>query len=873
MKTSLEIRQLFFDFFQSKQHQIVSSAPIVVKNDPTLMFTNAGMNQFKDIFLDNKRAEYTRVANSQKCLRVSGKHNDLEEVGHDTYHHTMFEMLGNWSFGDYFKKEAIAWAFELLKDVYNISENIMYATYFEGDKSENLEADAEVKSIWEQFLPKERVLPGNKKDNFWEMGETGPCGPSSELHLDLRSEEEKKRISGSLLVNKDHPQVIEIWNLVFIQFNRDAKGQLHLLKNKHVDTGMGFERLCRVVQQKNSNYDIDIFAKSISKISEISGIKYGDKNETDIAFRVIADHVRAVAFSIADGQIPSNVKAGYVIRRILRRAVRYAYTFLKLDQPFIYLLVEGLVEDMGHSFPELQKQQQLIENIIFQEESSFLRTLQIGIEKFEEYISKHSENKILEGKFVFELYDTFGFPIDLTALMAKEKNYTVDMQGFEALLNQQKERSRKDAAAAVDDWIILLEQQKTEFVGYDVLTSPVNILKYRSTLRKGKTIYHLVFDKTPFYAESGGQIGDTGYISNDGGTVQIIDTKKEIDMIIHVSEELPKDLRATFNAVVNEGNRQKIKNNHTATHLMHFALRKILGEHVEQKGSLVATDYLRFDFSHFNKMDSEEILQVEKIVNDIIRSNVNLIENRYIPYNQAIDEGAIALFGEKYEDVVRTIRFGSSIELCGGTHVSQTGEIGLFKIISEGAIAAGIRRIEAITGSAAFNLMQEQWKVTQELKLALNNQSNLVEAVENLKDTLKGCEKKIEEMEVASISEKAKDLIKDAQIENGILTHSWQLSLPHSHIKTLAFEMRKIAKQSFYFVFGNIHSDKVSLTIILSDDLTENKGLHAGNIIKELSKEIKGGGGGQAQYATAGGTDKTALPNVLQKALEKITIL
>lgn len=869
MKTSAEIRQAFLDFFQSKEHHIVSSAPMVLKNDPTLMFTNAGMNQFKDIFLDNKAAQYKRIADTQKCLRVSGKHNDLEEVGHDTYHHTMFEMLGNWSFGDYFKKEAIEWAFELLTNTYGISSEMMYATYFMGDASEKLEPDHEAKKLWLQFLPEDRILPGNKKDNFWEMGESGPCGPCSEIHVDLRNAEEKEKISGRELVNNDHPQVIEIWNLVFIQFNRDMNGKLHPLKNKHIDTGMGFERLCRVIQGKTSNYDSDVFTPILSKLEQISGFQYGRDIKADIAFRVVADHLRAVAFAIADGQIPSNVKAGYVIRRILRRAVRYGYTFLKLDKPFVCELVPTLVELMGRFFPELEKQQQLIQKVIFEEEQSFLKTLETGIYKFEEHL-KNTSTKVLDGKFVFELYDTYGFPVDLTELMGRERGYTIDMETFNACLSEQKDRSRKDAVVEKEDWTVVHELKKTEFVGWDRLTQEVKIAKYRRIHKKGKDFYHLILDKTPFYGESGGQIGDTGVLKNSNETVEIIETLKEIDQIIHVSEQLPKNVQAEFLAEVDEKSRQNTMCNHTATHLMHHALRLVLGTHVEQKGSFVTPEYLRFDFSHFQKMTSEEIEEVERIVNSEIRKNHILDENRNIAYQDAVQKGAIALFGEKYEEHVRTIRFGDSMELCGGTHVKSTGNIGMFKIVSESAIAAGIRRIEAVSGEEATELMLNQWKTLQAIKTGLNNPKNITEAIDQMRDTMKVLEKRIEEQELANIANVAIEILNETKVIKGITTLQKKLKIPSSHIKNLSFELKNRSQSPYFYVLGNDFDGKASLTIIISDDLVKDRGLHAGNLVKQLAKEIGGGGGGQANMATAGGTNPQGLDRVLATAIALI---
>lgn len=868
MKTSAEIRQNFLDFFQNKQHHIVPSAPMVLKNDPTLMFTNAGMNQFKDIFLGNKPVQYPRIANTQKCLRVSGKHNDLEEVGHDTYHHTMFEMLGNWSFGDYFKKNAVEWAFELLTQIYGIDSEIMYSTYFEGDASEQLEPDHEAKELWAMFLPQERILPGNKKDNFWEMGESGPCGPCSEIHVDLRSEEEKKQTPGHLLVNKDHPQVIEIWNLVFIQFNRDMQGILHPLKNKHIDTGMGFERLCRVIQEKKSNYDTDVFVPVIKELEIISAKKYGVNEQSDIAFRVVADHLRAVAFSIADGQIPSNVKAGYVIRRILRRAVRYGYTFLNLQKPFICELVPFLVQNMGQFFPELENQKQLIEKVIREEELSFLRTLETGISRFEDYIISNPGVKIPDSKFVFELYDTYGFPVDLTELMCREKGLTIDMEAFHSLLNEQKERSRKDAVVQKEDWTVVKDIQNTDFVGWDMMFCEVSIARYRKISKKGQEYIHLVLDKTPFYGESGGQTGDTGVLKNHSETIRIIETIRELDIIIHVTEKLPEDISAVFLAEVDEQARLSIMRNHSATHLMHHALRSLLGTHVEQKGSLVTPDYLRFDFSHFQKMTQEEIEQVELMVNEAIRANYTVDDHRKIAYEEAVKQGAIALFGEKYDDHVRTIRFGDSMELCGGTHVSATGAIGTFKILSESTIAAGIRRIEAITGEKAVTLMLEQWKTLRSVNMMLNHPKNITESIHNMREHAKVLEKRIEELELKGISSMAAEMLGEMELTGGIQVLRKRISVTSAHMKQLLFELRQQATAPFFILLGNEAESKASISVAISDDLVKNKGLHAGTIVKELAQYIGGGGGGQSGMATAGGTICEGIDDALQKGIE-----
>jgi len=728
--TASEIRKSFLDYFESKQHRIVPSAPMVIKDDPTLMFTNAGMNQFKDAFLGNVKPIAKRVADTQKCLRVSGKHNDLEEVGHDTYHHTMFEMLGNWSFGDYFKKETITWAWDYLVNVLKIDKNNLYATIFEGDASDGVGRDTEAYDLWREFLPENRIINGNKKDNFWEMGETGPCGPCSEVHVDLRDDAEKARVPGEKLVNKDHPEVIEIWNLVFIQYNRQANGALLPLPHRHIDTGMGFERLCRVLQNKKSNYDTDVFQPIIKKISEVAGIKYGADQESDIAMRVVADHFRTIAFSICDGQLPSNNKAGYVIRRILRRAVRYSYTFLKLKEPFMGQLTESLISTMGNAYPELGVRQDLIKKVVREEEESFLRTLDTGIVLLNKIIDelKSKDYKVVDGRSAFELYDTFGFPLDLTELILKENGLVVNRREFEQEMEAQKSRARNAAAVETDDWVVLAEDDREEFIGYDFLEADVHIVKYRKVKSKKKELYQLVFNVTPFYAEGGGQVGDSGYIEADGEKYDIIDTKRENNLIIHVSASLPKNLTSDYKAVVNVEKRRMSARHHTATHLLHRALRKFLGDHVEQKGSLVNPDYLRFDFSHFQKLSDKELRAVEHEVNSKIRMNLILEEHREIPLSTAKDMGAMALFGEKYGDVVRAIRFGDSLELCGGTHVSATGEIGLFKIISEASVASGIRRIEAVVADKAEALFDEQSDLLKELRLMFKNQTDLRKA-------------------------------------------------------------------------------------------------------------------------------------------------
>ena len=772
MKTSKEIRKSFLDFFENKGHKIVPSAPMVVKNDPTLMFTNAGMNQFKDIFLGNEPRKYPRVADSQKCLRVSGKHNDLEEVGHDTYHHTMFEMLGNWSFGDYFKKEIIDWAWEFLVDVMHIDTSRLYATVFEGSKDENLEADDEAKSYWLKHLPADRVLLGNKHDNFWEMGATGPCGPCSEIHVDIRSDQERAKIPGVELVNKSHPQVIEIWNLVFMQFNRKADGSLEPLPAKHVDTGMGFERLCMVLQGKQSNYDTDLFTPVINEISRLTGIKYGSSKQTDVAARVIADHIRAIAFAIADGQLPASAKAGYVIRRILRRAVRYAYTFLNQSEPFMYKLLPVLNNVMGEAYPELIAQKDIIEKVMIEEETSFLRTLETGIKLLDKVVaSAQKQGKTeIDGKTVFELYDTYGFPLDLTELILKEKGLTHNQTEFESELAKQKERSRNDAKIDSGDWSEVQQFSTEDFVGYDDTVSEVKIWRYRKVETKGKSFYQLVFNRTPFYGEMGGQVGDTGYIEADGQKTQVLDTQKENGLAIHIVSQLPQKLDSVFKAVVDKNKRTSTENNHSATHLLDQALRQVLGTHVEQKGSMVCADYLRFDFSHFSKLSDEEIIKVEQIVNQHIRENIQLEEYRDMPIKEAQEMGAIALFGEKYGDRVRVVKFGESIELCGGTHAQSTGKIGIFKIVSEGAVAAGVRRIEAYTGLKAEEYLRWQYQTAQMLKAMFKakDENAALKSVQNLIDENAALRKQIEALQHEKLAVLKDQLVAKVETINGV---------------------------------------------------------------------------------------------------------
>lgn len=870
--TAKEIRQAFLDFFAEKGHQIVPSAPIVVKDDPTLMFTNAGMNQFKDIFLGEAPVKYSRVADTQRCLRVSGKHNDLEEVGIDTYHHTMFEMLGNWSFGDYFKKEAIAWSWELLTGVYGIPKDRLYVTVFEGDTKDGLPKDSEAYNFWKEWIDEDRILLGNKKDNFWEMGETGPCGPCSEIHVDCRPEEQRAKIDGKALVNADDPQVIEIWNNVFMQFNRLKDGSLQLLPAMHVDTGMGLERLVRILQQKSSNYDTDVFQPLIQYISAESGIVYnqGESNkQTDIAMRVMADHIRAISFAIADGQLPSNNKAGYVIRRILRRAVRYAYTFLDFKEPFFNKLVPVLAEQFDGVFPELKAQQDFVQKVILEEEVSFLKTLSTGIQRFDKY---NADSKIVDGEFAFELYDTFGFPIDLTELMAREKGLTIDMVGFEKALEAQKARSRAASAIDTGDWQLINEGEENEFVGYDQLESISHILKIRTVSAKGKKQVQLVLDKTPFYAESGGQVGDTGTLTIGETTLYVTDTKKENGLIIHFVDSIPSniDINAEVKCVVNRERRNAIQNNHSATHLLQAALRQVLGSHVQQKGSLVNDEYLRFDFAHFSKVTEEELLQVEAIVNTKIRENVALKEERNIPFQQALSRGVTALFGEKYGDFVRIITFDDkySQELCGGTHVSATGKIGYLKIVSEGAVAAGVRRIEAITGKAAEENIVAQDKLITTIKGLLKNPKDITNALEALIEENVRLKKEIEK----GIYEKAatiKDsLISKAIEQNGITIIIEKIGIGNADaIKNLAYSLRE-SFDKLFLVLGAENEGKPSLTVLFSDSLVEEMSLNAGAIIRELAKEIKGGGGGQPFFATAGGKDIEGIPAALDKANE-----
>lgn len=865
-----QIRSTFIEFFKSKQHQFVPSSPIVVKNDPTLMFTNAGMNQFKDFFLGNEQAKVTRVANSQKCLRVSGKHNDLEEVGVDTYHHTMFEMLGNWSFGDYFKKEAIEWAWELLTDVYGLPKDRLYVSVFGGDEGDGLQKDMEAFDIWKAIVPEDRILFGNKKDNFWEMGDTGPCGPCSEIHIDLRTDQERKSQNGYDLVNNDHPQVIEIWNLVFMQFNRLSDGSLKELPAKHVDTGMGFERLVRAIQQKSSNYDTDIFMPFIAHLENRSGKKYGLNEKTDIAMRVVVDHIRAISFTIADGQLPSNNKAGYVIRRILRRAVRYGYTFLGFNQPFLFELLPLLTENFGEIFPEVAAQQDFIAKVIMEEESSFLRTLDNGLKKLDQIVSElnSSGNEIISGKTAFELYDTYGFPLDLTSLIARENGKSVDEMGFAAEMEIQKNRSRAAAEQETGDWVMVGEEEGVTFVGYDQLTCTSTIVKYRTVKDKKGDRYQVVLDKTPFYAESGGQVGDQGWLHFGGEHIKVLDTKKENDLIVHFVDRLPEDPSLEFWAEVDAGLRSNSMNNHSATHLLHAALKKVLGDHVQQKGSLVNDQFLRFDFSHFAKMTDLEIAEVESIVNAKIRENIQLNEQRNVPIEEAKKQGATALFGEKYGDFVRVITFDQdfSVELCGGTHVKATGEIGLFKIVSEGSISAGVRRIEAITALKAEAYINAQSTLLKEVQELLKNPRDLKKSIESLLAERNELKKEIEQLHAQKAGLLKSDLVKTSKVVNGFNFIAAKVSLPSADaLKKLAFELKNEVEHIVAVLAADIEG-KPQIAVVIDEALVQEKGFSAGNAVRELAKEIQGGGGGQPFFATAGGKNLAGLDKVVEKA-------
>ena len=867
---SQEIRDKFLKFFNSKAHQIVPSAPIVVQNDPTLMFTNAGMNQFKDYFLGNRSPKTVRVTDTQKCLRVSGKHNDLEEVGLDTYHHTMFEMLGNWSFGvdgrekeGYFKKEAIAWAWELLTDVYGLDKERMYATVFEGDQGDHLDADDEARSYWKQFLPDNRILDGNKKDNFWEMGETGPCGPCSEVHIDLRPENEIKNIPGRELVNQDHPQVIEIWNLVFIQFNRVSDGSLKPLPQKHVDTGMGFERLTMAIQGKTSNYDTDIFQPIIQKIAEWAGVQYGNDEKIDIALRVISDHIRAVAFTIADGQLPSNIKAGYVIRRILRRAVRYGYTFLNFSEPFLHQLIPHLAVQYKEVFPELEAQKDFVGKVIMEEESAFLRTLEKGLKRIEGITSK--SEKVIDGKTAFELYDTYGFPLDLTSLIARENGMSVDEKGFEKEMKGQKERSKSASKQTTDDWVEVKSGEHSNFIGYDHLEAQSNIIRYRSVKQKDRLIYQIVLDKTPFYAESGGQVGDTGKLIFDEEVIDIFDTKKENDVIIHFASKIPSNLDRPCHAVVHEQKRLATQRNHSATHLLHAALREVLGDHVQQRGSFVNQELLRFDFSHFAKMTPEEIEQVEKRVNEKIIENIELSEQKDVPIEEAKQMGAMALFGEKYGDKVRVITFDEdfSVELCGGTHVSATGSIGLLKVISEGSVASGVRRIEALTGKKALEYVDKEIGLVDEIRDVLKHPKDVLKAISSLLEEKSDLQKRIDELNVEKAKGLKDELKKSAVETDGIRVIVKKVEVPNADVlKQLSFDLNR-ELEDLVLILGAEIENKPLLSVMFAKTIVDKHQINASEVVRSMAREIQGGGGGQPFYATAGGKN----PEGIEKAL------
>ena len=866
--TAKEIRESFKKFFESKEHLIVPSAPMVVKDDPTLMFTNAGMNQFKDIILGNATPKCRRQADTQKCLRVSGKHNDLEEVGHDTYHHTMFEMLGNWSFGDYFKKEAISWAWEYIVDVLKVDPKDLYATVFEGSPEEGLQRDDEAAAIWEQFLPKDHIINGNKHDNFWEMGDTGPCGPCSEIHIDSRSEEEKAKTPGRELVNKDHPQVIEIWNLVFMQYNRKADGSLEGLPAKVIDTGMGFERLVRTLQGKTSNYDTDVFQPLIKAMAGMAGCQYGDDEKKDIALRVIVDHVRAIAFAIADGQLPSNAKAGYVIRRILRRAVRYGYTFLDQKEAFIYKLIPVLVEEMGDAFPELPAQQKLIMKVIQEEETSFLRTLENGIRLLQGVIddTKAAGKAEIAGKEAFTLFDTFGFPLDLTELICREQGMTVDEKGFDVCMQEQKNRARNAAEVKLGDWVNVKDAE-SEFVGYDYTEYPCHIVKYREVKQKKGTAYEMILDQTPFYGEMGGEVGDSGVLVSENEEIQVIDTKKENGVAIHIVNKIPTQPEAEFMACVDVERRRAIESNHTCTHLLDQALRKVLGEHVEQKGSLVTAEYLRFDFSHFEKVTPEQLREVEHIVNARIRENLPLEEFRDTPIEEAKQLGAIALFGEKYGDKVRVVKFGSSVEFCGGCHAKATGQIGMVRITSESSVAAGVRRIEAVTGAAVEKLMDMAQDLQTDLRALFNNAPNLVETITRAISENKELQAQLDEFKAQKAAQFKEELVKNAREINGVKVVAGVLPIEPQNAKDMAFQLRTQFPENLLVAIGCAVGSKPTLTVALSDDLVKD-GKNAGQIVREAGKLIQGGGGGQPHFATAGGKNADGLKAAVDKVIE-----
>ena len=866
--TSKEIRQSFLDFFKSKNHHIVPSAPMVIKDDPTLMFTNAGMNQFKNIILGNDPIKYPRVADAQKCLRVSGKHNDLEEVGHDTYHHTMFEMLGNWSFGDYFKKEAIAWAWEYLTEVLKLDKDRLYVTVFEGAPAEGLQRDDEAAGIWEQYIDKNRIINGNKHDNFWEMGDTGPCGPCSEIHIDLRPDAERAKIDGKLLVNGDNPQVIEIWNNVFMQYNRKADGSLEPLPNKVIDTGMGFERLCMAVQGKTSNYDTDVFTPLIDAVGNICNSKYGQDEKVDVAMRVIADHIRTIAFAITDGQLPSNAKAGYVIRRILRRAVRYVYTFLNQKEAFLYKLIPALIENMGEAYPELVQQESLIVKVVKEEEDSFLRTLDTGIRLLDKVMAdaKNAGAKEISGVDAFVLYDTYGFPYDLTELILKENNLSVNADDFNTEMKKQKDRARNAASVETGDWVVLCDEE-SHFVGYDELQTETRIVRYRKLAQKGKEFYQIVLSNTPFYAEMGGQVGDRGWlISEVGDSIDIIDTKKENNLPVHIAKELPKDVNAIFLAKVNVEKRRATEANHTATHLLHMVLRNMLGTHVEQKGSYVSPETLRFDFSHFQKLTPEEIRQVEREVNKLIRENITLEESRNVPISEAKKMGAMALFGEKYGDFVRVIRYGQSVELCGGTHAKATGSIGLFKIVSESSIAAGIRRIEAVTAFSAELFVENLQDMQASVKELFNNTRDVISAIKKSMDESASLRKRIEDFMQERAITLRNSMLERAEDINGVKVIRFTgTEDPDTYKNIIPFFRGKFADVKFLFVIGNVYEGKPSITIFISQPMID-AGFNAGNMVRKAAKFIQGGGGGQAFMATAGGK----YPNGIDEALDCI---
>ena len=865
-----EIRKQFLEFFELKNHTIVPSAPMVVKDDPTLMFTNAGMNQFKSFFLGQEQPKNKRVADTQKCLRVSGKHNDLEEVGIDTYHHTFFEMLGNWSFGDYFKKEAIEWSWELLTEVYKIDPKKIYVTIFEGDASEKLERDSEAYGFWKAIIPEEKILLGNKKDNFWEMGEQGPCGPCSEIHIDLRTEEEKAQVSGASLVNKDHPQVVEVWNLVFIEFNRKADKSLEPLPNKHVDTGMGFERLCMALQGKTSNYDTDVFTPLIKEIETLTASQYGVELNTDRAIRVIADHLRTVYFAIADGQLPSNTGAGYVIRRILRRAIRYGFTFLNQKEPFMFRLVETLNLQLKSVFPELEKQKNLALNVIREEETSFLKTLDQGLTLLDTLLASTKDMKI-DGAKVFELYDTFGFPLDLTALIARERGFSIDEEGFDSQMKKQKERSRAASVSVTDDWQVLYEDEVEEFVGYDLLSTQVKITKYRKVnTKKDGDFFQLVLNITPFYPEGGGQVGDKGYLETENGAIHyIVDTKKENNLILHYCKTLPQKIEGKFNAVVDPKQRHRSAANHTATHLMHQALRNVLGTHVEQKGSMVHSGMFRFDFSHFSKVTTEELVAVENFVNARIEEQLPLQESRNIPYQKALEEGAIALFGEKYGDTVRTIRFGQSMELCGGTHVANTSEIWRFKITSESAVAAGIRRVEAITGDAVIKFFEDQSQTLQQLNSLLKGPQDIAKSVQQLQEENTLLKKELNDLQRLKSQVVAKEVLGEIKEVKGISFLAKEVDMEAPALKDLSFELGKNF-DNLFLVLGATKGDKPIISCYISKALVSEKGMDAGKVVRELGKYIQGGGGGQPFFATAGGKNTAGITQALAEAINLI---